>query len=57
MLKLAILLLAVTLTVSKIATRWMPEEVRKAARIMSWLLGAYVVVMVGLGVLAYMKPN
>ncbi len=56
MVKIAILLLATTLTVSRFAGRWMPEEAKKAARILSWLLAAYVVVMLFLGILAYLRP-
>lgn len=56
MVKIAILLLAITLSVSRFAGRWMPEEAKKAARILSWLLATYVVVMVSLGVLAYLRP-
>ncbi len=57
MVKLAILLLAVTMTISKFGGRWMPAEFKKAANILSWLLGAYVVIMLGLGILAYIKPQ
>lgn len=56
MVKLAILLLGITLTVSRFAGRWMPAEVKKAARIMSWLLAAYVVIMLVLGVIAWFRP-
>lgn len=56
MVKIAILLLGLTITVSRIGARWMPAEFRQAARILSWLLAAYVVIMVGLGVIAYLRP-
>lgn len=56
MVKLAILLLAITMTISKFGGRWMPAEFKQAARILSWLLGAYVVVMLVLGIAAYMRP-
>lgn len=57
MVKIAILLLALTMTVTKFANRWLPEEAKKAARILTWLLGAYVVIMLGLGVIAYLRPG
>ncbi|MGE3643562.1 MAG: hypothetical protein AB7F96_06885 [Beijerinckiaceae bacterium] len=57
MVKIAIVLLGVTLAVSKFAGRWMPAEVKQAARIMSWLLAAYVAVMLALGVVALLRPG
>ena len=56
MVKIAILLLGITITVSKLGARWMPAELRQAARILSWLLAAYVVIMLGLGIVAYLRP-
>jgi hypothetical protein len=56
MVKIAILLLGITITVSKLGARWMPAEFRQAARILSWLLAAYVVIMLGLGIVAYLRP-
>jgi hypothetical protein len=55
MVKLAILLLALTITISKFGARFMPAEFKKAMDILSWLLGAYVVVMLILGIVAYLK--
>ena len=52
MLKAAIVLLCVTLAIANIASRFIPQEMRRAARILSWLLAAYVVVMLTLGVIA-----
>jgi len=34
----------------------MPAEFKKALDILSWLLAAYVVIMVALGIVAYFKP-
>ena len=56
MVKIAILLLALTMSVTKFANRWMPEEAKKAARVITWLLAAYVLVSLGLGVIAYLRP-
>ena len=52
MVKLAIVLLCLTLFVANLASRFIPQEVRKAARIMSWLLAGYVAIMLTLGVIA-----
>ncbi len=56
MVKLAILALALTITLSKFGVRFMPAEFKKALDILSWLLAAYVVIMVALGIVAYFKP-
>ena len=57
MVKLAILLLALTIAVSTIGARFLPKEVKRAAQILSYLLAAYVVIMVGLGIIAYVSPR
>lgn len=57
MVKLAILLLALTIAVSTVGARFLPKEVKRAAQILSYLLAAYVVVMVGLGLIAYFSAK
>lgn len=52
MLKAAIVLLCVTLAIANMASRFIPQEMRRAARILSWLLAAYVVFMLTLGIIA-----
>ena len=52
MLKYAIMLLGVTITLANIASRFVPGEVRRISRILSWLLGAYVAGVVLLGLIA-----
>ncbi len=57
MVKVAIVLLCLTLFVANLASRFIPQEVRKAARIMSWLLAGYVAIMLTLGVIATFNTN
>lgn len=52
MLKLAIVTLCLLLAVTRFAARFMPAEMRRAAQILTWLLSAYVVIMLLLGVIA-----
>ncbi len=52
MIKYALALLAVTLTLANIASRFVPNEVRRISRVLSWLLAAYVAAMLILGVIA-----
>ncbi len=52
MLKYALILLGITITLSNIASRFVPGEVRRISRILSWVLAAYVGVMLLLGVIA-----
>ncbi len=52
MIKYALALLAITLTLANIASRFVPNEVRRISRILSWLLAAYVVAMLSLGLIA-----
>lgn len=52
MIKYALALLAITLTLANIASRFVPNEVRRISRVLSWLLAAYVGVMLILGVIA-----
>ena len=52
MLKYALALLAITLTLANIASRFVPGEVRRISRILSWLLAAYVAGVMLLGLIA-----
>ena len=52
MLKYAIMLLGVTITLANIATRFVPGEVRRISKILSWMLGAYVAGVIFLGLVA-----
>ncbi len=52
MLKYALILLGITITLANIASRFVPGEVRRISRILSWLLAAYVGVMLLLGAIA-----
>ena len=57
MVKFAILLLALTMAISKFGARWMPGEFKKAATILSWMLGAYIVIILVMSIVAYIKPQ
>ena len=52
MLKLAIVALCLTLAVTRFAARFMPAEMRRAAQVLTWLLAAYVAIMLLLGIIA-----
>ena len=52
MLKYAIILLGISLTLANIASRFVPGEVRRISRIVSWLLAAYVAGVILLGMIA-----
>ncbi len=52
MLKYAIILLGITITLANVASRFVPGEVRRVSRILSWLLAAYVAGVILLGVIA-----
>jgi len=52
MLKYALILLAITLALANIASRFIPAQVRRISRILSWLLLAYVIFVMALGVIA-----
>ncbi|MBM3608613.1 MAG: hypothetical protein FJX29_09210 [Alphaproteobacteria bacterium] len=52
MLKTAIVLLCVSLAVANFASRFIPAEMKRAARILSWVLAAYVAFMLLLGVIS-----
>ena len=52
MLKFAIVLLGITLTLANIASRFVPGEVKRISRILSWMLAAYVAAMLLLGAIA-----
>lgn len=52
MLKYAIILLGVTITLANIASRFVPGEVRRISRILSYLLAAYVAAVMALGLIA-----
>jgi hypothetical protein len=52
MIKYALALLAITLTLANVATRFVPNEVRRISRVLSWLLAAYVAIMILLGIIA-----
>lgn len=55
MLKYALALLAITLTLANIASRFVPGEVKRISRILSWMLGAYVAGILLLGLIAQLQ--
>ena len=55
MLKYAIALLAISLTLANIASRFVPQEVKRISRVVSWLLGAYVAGVLLLGLVANLQ--
>ena len=55
MLKYALALLAITLTVANIASRFVPNEVKRVSRVLSWVLMAYVAAVLLLGLVANLQ--
>lgn len=55
MVKYALILLAITLTLANIASRFVPQEVKRISKALSWLLAAYVAGVMLLGLVANLQ--
>lgn len=55
MLKYAIALLGITLTLANIASRFVPNEVKRISKVLSWILAAYVAGVLLLGLVANLQ--
>lgn len=55
MIKYALILLGITLTLANVASRFVPQEVRRISKALSWLLAAYVAGVMLLGLIANLQ--
>ena len=56
MIKIAILLMAITISLSKLGKRWIPAEITKAFNMLTWLLGGYIVILLVLELSVHLRP-